>query len=108
MNNTFGLKWKNQVLKGESSSFSLPHQIEHGFCTKNTASIDIEGIRNTGSNRSVQCSLAIAERVSIVQRKQTGDWRKLFMTGVTVAVSLGILLYPKTETTLGIYGIANV
>lgn len=27
------------------------------------------------------------------------------MAEVTVAISLGILLYPKMETTLGIYGI---
>ena len=38
---------------------------------------------------------------------QTDEWRKLFVAEVRVAVSLGLLLYPKKETTRGIYGIFN-
>lgn len=66
------LRWKNKVLKGETSAFSLLSQIERGFCTKNASLIDTERIQNIGINRSVQCSLAIVERFSIVQRKQKG------------------------------------
>ena len=99
------LKWKNQALKGESAAFSLPHQIERGFCTKKLLQSVSKESRTLAGTEVFSAVWQLLKDSAQSRGSKTDDWRKLFMAEVTVAISLGILLYPKMETTLGIYGI---